>query len=65
MYKNSTDKKIPQFPCDFCKEICPLNGDDCPAKKDLKEFFKSIDPEKVYDAYEEYLKLIGLEVIEI
>jgi len=31
----------------------------------LKVFFKTIDPEKVYDAYEEYLKLIGLEVIEI
>lgn len=29
MYKNSTDKKIPQFPCDFCNmNECPLDGEN-------------------------------------
>jgi len=63
MYKKEERHK--QFPCDFCNmNECPLDGEKCPAVN-LKSFFKTIDPEKVYDAYEEYLKLIGLEVIEI
>ena len=54
-----------KFPCDFCSlDTCPLNGDDCPAKRDLKEFFKTIDPEKVCDAFQSYLKTIGLGVLE-
>ncbi len=39
MYKEK--KKVEKFPCDFCKEVCPLDGKKCPAKKDLKEFFKT------------------------
>jgi hypothetical protein len=41
MYKKEI--KTEKFPCDFCfLDTCPLSGDDCPAKKDLKEFFKTI-----------------------
>jgi hypothetical protein len=64
MYKKEI--KTEKFPCDFCfLDTCPLSGDDCPAKKDLKEFFKTIDPEKVCDAFQSYLETIGLGASEI
>jgi hypothetical protein len=62
MYKKEI--KTEKFPCDFCKNICPLSGDDCPAKVDLKGFFKSVDPERIYEAYQCYLNTVGLGVIK-
>jgi len=65
MFKNSMDRKTRKFPCDFCNiNECPLDGEKCPAVN-LKSFFKTIDPERVYDAYQSYLETIGLGVIEI
>jgi len=43
---------------------CPLDGEKCPAVN-LKSFFKTIDPERVYDAYQSYLETVGLGVIKI
>ena len=63
MYKKEI--KTEKFPCDFCKNVCPLDGNKCPANVDLKEFFKTIDPEKVCDAFERYLETIGQGVLEI
>lgn len=63
MYKKK--KKVEKFPCDFCKGVCPLDGNKCPANVDLKEFFKTVDPERIYEAYQCYLETIGLGVLEI
>jgi len=63
MYKKEERHK--QFPCDFCNmNECPLDGEKCPAVN-LKSFFKTIDPERVYDAYQSYLETVGLGVIKI